>query len=92
MGAWRQKLKAYLIRIGGHLGETLLTAFPEMEAQQRGGDCVLTGILRDRSELFGVIWQIEALGLELIEIRPLTLDSGVPERRWGDGSPIDRDR
>jgi hypothetical protein len=34
-------------------------------------DCVLTGLLPDRSALFGILTQIEALGLELIEIRRL---------------------
>jgi hypothetical protein len=88
MWTWRRKVKAYLIRIGGHLGETMLAAFPEMEAQQRGRDCVLTGMLRDRSELFGVIWQIEALGLELIEIRPLRPDPGAPKHlRFEKGGP-----
>lgn len=61
----------YSIRVKGHLGATCLAAFPEMVAQQRGADCVLTGLLPDRSALFGILTQIEALGLELIEIRRL---------------------
>jgi hypothetical protein len=80
-------VKAYLIRIGGHLGETMLAAFPALEAEQRGCDCVLTGMLRDQSELFGVIWQIEALGLELLEIRPFTLCSGPSQHGWRGGPP-----
>lgn len=63
--------KLYSIRVKGHLGATALAAFPEMVSQQRGADCVLTGLLLDRSALFGILTQIEALGLELIEIRPL---------------------
>ena len=38
---------------------------PELE----GGETVLTGLLEDRSALFGVIGQIEALGLDLLELR-----------------------
>jgi hypothetical protein len=63
--------KLYLIHVKGHLGATSLAAFPEMVSQQRGADCFLTGLLPDRSALFGVLAQIEALGLELVEIRRL---------------------
>jgi hypothetical protein len=63
--------KLYSIRVKGHLGATSLAAFPEMVSQHRGADCVLTGLLPDHSALFGILIQIEALGLELIEIRRL---------------------
>jgi hypothetical protein len=46
-------------------------AFPALQAQASGGDTVLTGPLPDRSELYGVLAQIEALGLELLEVRRL---------------------
>jgi|HubBroStandDraft_5_1064220.scaffolds.fasta_scaffold399851_2 hypothetical protein len=61
----------YVIHLRGHLGATSLGAFPEMVSEQRGSDCFLTGLVPDRSALFGVLAQIEALGLELIEIRRL---------------------
>ena len=57
------------IRIRGHLGELLLTGFPDLDATRRDGETVLTGTLRDQSALFGVLAQIEALGLELLEVR-----------------------
>ena len=57
------------IRIRGHLGETLLSAFPDLEAARRDGETVLTGVLPDQAALFGVIAQIEALGLDLLEVR-----------------------
>jgi hypothetical protein len=63
--------KLYLIHVKGHLGATSLAAFPEMVSQQRGADCILTGLLPDPSALFGILAQIEALGLELVEIRRL---------------------
>ena len=53
--------KLYSIRVKGHLGATALAAFPEMVSQQRGADSILTGILLDRSALFGILTQIEAL-------------------------------
>jgi len=59
----------YAIRIKGQLGATALSAFPSMAYQLIGGETVLTGWLEDQSALFGVIVQIEGLGLELLEVR-----------------------
>ena len=58
-----------MIRIRGRLGATALSAFPAMESEVRGGETVLTGSLEDQSAVYGVLAQIEALGLELIELR-----------------------
>jgi hypothetical protein len=60
----------YLIRIRGHLGDTLLAAFPAMASQQADAHTVLTGLL-DRSALHGVLAEIDALGLDLLEVRQL---------------------
>jgi hypothetical protein len=68
----------YMIRINGHLGATMLSAFPAMAPQQRGAHTVLTGLL-DRSALYGVLAEIEALGLDLLEVRLLTQDRKLPE-------------
>jgi len=57
----------YVIRINGHLGATVLSAFPT----------VLTGLL-DRSALYGVLAEIEALGLDLLEVRQLSSDRKSP--------------
>jgi hypothetical protein len=40
-----------------------------MVCELTGGETVLTGVLEDRSAVFGVLAQIEALGLELLELR-----------------------
>ena len=61
----------YLIRINGHLGATVLAAFPALAPQHHGAHTVLTGLL-DRSALYGVLAEIEALGLDLLEIRRFT--------------------
>jgi hypothetical protein len=58
----------YTIRINGHLGATVLSAFPAMVSQRHGAETVLTGLL-DRSALYGVLAEIEALGLDLVEVR-----------------------
>jgi hypothetical protein len=64
--------RLYTIRIKGRLGATALSAFPTMVSEVRRGDTVLTGRLEDRSAVFGVVAQIEALGLELLELRQIT--------------------
>jgi hypothetical protein len=40
-----------------------------MASEVRGGETVLKGLLVDRSAVYGVLAQIEALGLDLIELR-----------------------
>ena len=69
----------YTIRINGHLGAMLLSAFPAMAPRRHGADTVLTGLL-DRSALYGVLAEIEALGLDLLEVRQ------VPSERKSPGS------
>ena len=61
----------YAIRIRGRLGATALSAFPSMVPELKGSETVLTGLLEDRSALYGVVAQIEALGLELLELRQI---------------------
>ena len=61
----------YTIRIHGHLGATVLSAFPALVPQRHGADTVLTGLL-DLSALYGVLAEIEALGLDLLEVQKLT--------------------
>jgi hypothetical protein len=47
------------------------SAFAALQARASGGDTILTGPLPDRAALHGVLAQIEALGLELLEVRRL---------------------
>jgi hypothetical protein len=61
----------YRVRVRGRLGQTIRSAFPALQAQASGGDTVLTGPLPDRAALYGVLAQLEALGLELLEVRRL---------------------
>jgi hypothetical protein len=68
----------YLIRINGRLGATMLSAFPAMAPHHHGAHTVLTGLL-DRSALYGVLAEIDALGLDLLEVRQLAQDRESPE-------------
>jgi hypothetical protein len=77
----------YAIRIKGRLGATALSAFPSMVSQLKGSETVLTGLLEDRSALFGVIAQIEALGLELVELEQIR--ARPKSRESGDDRPAD---
>jgi hypothetical protein len=65
-------LHHYEIRVRSHLGETMRRAFPDLRAETRGGDTILRGALLDQSALHGVLARIEALGLELLEVRRIT--------------------
>jgi hypothetical protein len=67
-----------MIRINGRLGATVLSAFPALEPRRHGAHTVLTGLL-DRSALYGVLAEIEALGLDLLEIQKLTPGRKSPE-------------
>ena len=73
----------YTIRIKGRLGATALSAFPAMASEMSGSETVLTGLLEDQSALFGVLAQIEALGLELLELRLIPARSTARESRYG---------
>jgi len=66
----REPGRRYEIHVRGSLGPTMMQAFPTLAASRRGQDTVLSGSLPDQSALYGVIHELEALGLQLLEIRP----------------------
>ena len=59
----------YVIRVRGVLSDRLLTAFPGLRSRAERGNTVMAGTLPDQAALHGVLAQIEALGLELLEVR-----------------------
>lgn len=58
----------YTIRIKGQLGAAALSAFPALRSRHEGAETVLSGEL-DQAALHGVLAEIEALGLDLLEVR-----------------------
>jgi hypothetical protein len=66
----RQPPTRYQIRVRGHLGPACRRAFPALRAETQGHDTLLQGVA-DQAALHGVLARIEALGLELLEVRRL---------------------
>ncbi len=61
----------YQIIVRGRLGQTMRVAFPALHIRTHDGDTTLTGPFADQAALYGVLAEIEALGLELLEVRRL---------------------
>ena len=85
----RQPPPDYQIRVGGHLGATTLRAFPSLQAETHAQDTLLRGAVADQAVLHGVLALIEALGLELLELRrlPGKPDTGRITPTYDAGSP-----
>ena len=62
----------YEIHIKGRVSEQLLSVFEGMEASEQSVETVLRGPVPDQAALHGLLDRIQALGLELIEVRRLS--------------------
>jgi hypothetical protein len=65
------------IHVRGQLSDRLLSAFPELRPRTRNHETLLLGALPDQSALHGVLARIEALGLELLEVRRTRTQHGT---------------
>jgi hypothetical protein len=74
-GTGRVSPAAYEIRIRGRVSEQLLTVFEGMDASVESVETVLRGPVRDQAALHGLLDRIQALGLELVEVRRLPGES-----------------
>jgi hypothetical protein len=63
--------KLYEIRIRGRVSQTVLDTFEQMESSAERVETILHGPVRDQAELHGLLHRIQALGLELVEVRRL---------------------
>jgi hypothetical protein len=70
----------YEIRVRGHLGATMRRAFPALRARIQGQDTLLRGAIADQAALHGALAQIEALGLELLEVRRMPCEPRTSAR------------
>ena len=62
----------YAFRISGRLTPALTAALEPLKTIETGVDTLLVGPVTDRAALHGYIAHLEALGLELVELRRLT--------------------
>ncbi len=67
---------SYEIRIRGKVGDPLLASFGDLDASIKPAETVLRGVIVDQAALHGLLDRIQALGLELIEIRQVEEPSG----------------
>ena len=51
------------------MGEPLLSSFEGFDAEVQPVETILRGSVEDQAALHGILEQIEALGLELVEVR-----------------------
>jgi hypothetical protein len=61
----------YEIHVKGRMSEPLLSAFEGMDATVQSVETVLRGPVLDQAALHGLLDRVQALGLELIEVRRL---------------------
>jgi hypothetical protein len=69
-------MSRYLIRVEGTLSAGLTSAFPSLDAT-RHAQVVVSGQLSGRSELAGVLRQLEGRGVEVTEVHRISaLEAG----------------
>jgi len=86
-GTGGREPQRYEIRVRGPIGPTITEGLPTLAASASGQDTLLVGSLADQCALYGVIHQLEAVGLQLLEIR--RLPTGDPERPAGSREPCE---
>jgi hypothetical protein len=68
----------YEIRIRGRVSQTVLDTFDHMESSVERVETILHGPVRDQAELHGLLHRVQALGLELVEVRRLPESDETP--------------
>jgi hypothetical protein len=61
----------YEIRIDGHLSQTLVEAFPELDHVVVSDQTLLFGPVVDEAHLYGLLARCQSLGLHVLEMRQL---------------------
>jgi hypothetical protein len=67
---------SYEIRVKGRVSPAVLETFEGLASEVEPVETVLHGPVRDQAELHGLLDRIQALGLELIEVRRLPQTGG----------------
>jgi hypothetical protein len=68
---WRVGAVSYEIRVRGQVSEAVLRTFDPLDSDITQVETVLHGPVRDQAELHGLLDRLQALGLELVEVRRL---------------------
>jgi hypothetical protein len=70
----------YAFRVSGRVPPALTAALAPLRSVQTSADTLLVGPVTDRAALHGYIAHLEALGLELVELRRLPVgDDDSPD-------------
>ena len=59
----------YEIRVRGRLSASLVSSFEGLSATVEPVETILSGPVEDQAALYGVLSRVQALGLELVEVR-----------------------
>jgi hypothetical protein len=67
----------YAIKVRGRLSPTLVAEFEDLQlaASVEAAETVIHGPVTDQAALYGLLRRVEALGLELMEVRRFPADS-----------------
>ena len=68
--------RTYRLTVEGELTDRMSSSFQGMTLRRVAGNTSLTGVVRDQSELQGLLQRVSALGLTLLEMT--TIDSSAP--------------
>jgi hypothetical protein len=73
----RKKGKGTLYRIvlQSELTDRYASAFEGMEMETKNGQTILTGEVKDRPHLFGILDRLNSLGLELLSVQAFSEDA-----------------
>ena len=63
--------RRYRVVVRGRLGESLATAFEQLEFESRAGESSLTGTFADQAALHGLLDRLRDLGIQLVSVNPV---------------------
>ena len=71
----------YRIVMRSELPDRYAVAFEGMEMERQDGDTVLTGVIIDQPQLYGILDRINGLGLRLLSVQALPEDAHLSAAR-----------
>ncbi len=68
----------YRIELDGELHGSLAGAFDDLSVRSASGRTVLEGEIVDQARLYGLLWQLQDLGIEIVAVTQKRPKNGVP--------------